>query len=376
MPLSNASGDSPAPGCDANFMPAAASDFMEPSKTTSDKVAAVEQLMHEAMQLAPADRESFIANISDTGIRDEVASLLAADAETVSGIGTAVGDAAARTSEPLAGRLLGHFRILRPLGHGAMGEVYLAEDLKLGRQVALKLLPVEFQHDAERVRWFEREARAAAALNHPNIVIVHEVGESDGRTFIASEFIEGETLAERLSRGAPSVTETAQMGAQIASALAAAHQAGIVHRDLKPANIMLRPDGNLKVLDFGLARLSRPLGAFASGDETETMTVPGRIMGTLSYMSPEQARGEIADARSDLWSLGIVLYECLAGRRPFEAASHSEVIAGILEHDPAPVRSFNRPVPSALSDLGSQLLVKDREQRLGSGDEGWWRLKT
>src|SRR5438128_1990691 len=170
---------------------------MEPFKMTSDRLEAVERLLHEAMQLAPPNRESFIANISDTGIRDEVASLLAADTNTASGIGTVVGEAAALTGQPLAGRLLGHFRILRPLGHGAMGEVYLAEDLKLGRQVALKLLPVEFQHDAERVRWFEREARAAAALNHPNIVIVHEVGESDGRIFIASEFIEGETLAQR-----------------------------------------------------------------------------------------------------------------------------------------------------------------------------------
>src|SRR5262249_14265773 len=159
--------------------------------------------------------------------------------------------------------------------------------------VALKLLPLEFQHDAERVRWFEREARAAAALNQPNIVTVHEIGESDGRIFIASEFIEGETLAQRLARSQLSVAETAQFGIQIASALAAAHTAGIIHRDLKPANIMLRADGNLKVLDFGLARLSRPLGTFTSGDETETRTVPGRIMGTLSYMSPEQARGEL-----------------------------------------------------------------------------------
>src|SRR6267154_1890962 len=209
---------------------------------TSDRLEAVERLLQEVMRLAPSDRASFVANISDTGIRDEVATLLAADADPASGIGAVVGEAAARTVQPLAGRLLGHFRILRPLGHGAMGEVYLAEDLKLGRQVALKLLPVEFQHDAERVRWFEREARAAAALNQPNIVTVHEVGESDGRIFIASEFIEGETLAQRLSRSALSVTETAQVGAQIASALAAAHRAGIVHRDLKPANIMLRPD--------------------------------------------------------------------------------------------------------------------------------------
>jgi serine/threonine protein kinase len=178
-----------------------------------------------------------------------VASLLAAGADPGSGIGSAISEAAALASE-LAGHLIGHFRIIRPLGHGAMGEVYLAEDLKLGRQVALKLLPLEFQHDAERVRWFEREARAAAALNQPNIVTVHEIGESDGRIFIASEFIEGETLAQRLARGELSVAETAQFGIQIASALAAAHAAGIIHRDLKPANIMLRADGKSEGAGF------------------------------------------------------------------------------------------------------------------------------
>lgn len=342
---------------------------------TREQLEVIERLLHEALQLPSSSRASFIASISDAEIRPEVASLLTADGDPGSGIGATISEAAALASEPLAGRLIGHFRIVRPLGHGAMGEVYLAEDLKLGRQVALKFLPLKFQDDAERVRWFEREARAAAALNHPNIMTVHEVGDSDGRIFIASEFIEGETLAQRLARSAPSVTETAQLGAQIASALEAAHAAGIVHRDLKPANVMLRADGSLKVLDFGLARLSRPVGTIASGDETETGTVPGKIIGTLSYMSPEQARGELVDWRSDLWSLGVVLYECLAGRRPFEGASHSQVIAGILEREPAPVRSFNRTVPWPLADLVSQLLMKDPEKRLSRADEVTRKLK-
>src|SRR5262249_15189492 len=160
-----------------------------------------------------------------------------------------------------------------------------------------------------------------------------------------------------------------------ASALAAAHAAGIVHRDLKPANIMLRAGGDVKVLDFGLARLTRPSGAFGESDETETQTVPGRIMGTLSYMSPEQARGEVVDALSDLWSLGVVLYECLAGRRPFEGASHSQVIAGILEREAPAVRSLNRAVPGPLSELIAQLLTKDAERRLGPSDEVARRLK-
>jgi serine/threonine protein kinase len=341
---------------------------------SGDRLESVERLLHEAQQLPASRRTAFLTGISDPEIRQEVESLLAADADEGSGIGSVISEAAALTGQ-LAGRLIGHFRIIRPLGHGAMGEVYRAEDSKLGRPVALKMLPLEFQHDAERVRWFEREARAAAALNHPNIITVHEIGESDGRIFIASELIEGETLAQRLAHGAISVAETSRIGSQIASALAAAHAAGIVHRDLKPANIMLRADGNVKVLDFGLARLSRPPGSFGETDETETQTVPGRIMGTLSYMSPEQARGEVVDARSDLWSLGVVMYECLAGRRPFEGASHSQVIAGILEREAPPVRSFNRAVPGPLSQLISQLLTKDAERRLGPSDEVARRLK-
>src|SRR5262245_11216479 len=219
-------------------------DRREAEEMTRDQLVTIERLLHEALQLPSSTRAAFVTGISDADVRQEVASLLAADADPTSGIGLVIGEAAALATERLAGRLIGHFRIIRPLGHGAMGEVYLAEDLKLGRQVALKLLPLEFQHDAERVRWFEREARAAAALNQPNIVIVHEIGESAGRIFIASEFIDGETLAQRLARSTPSVTETAELGAHIASALAAAHAVGIVHRDLKPDNIMLRADGN------------------------------------------------------------------------------------------------------------------------------------
>jgi len=315
-----------------------------------DELESVERLLQEAQQLPASRRPGFLTGIADPLIRREVESLLAAGAGDESGIGSVVSEAAALTGQ-LAGRCIGHFRIIRPLGHGAMGEVYRADDSKLGRPVALKMLPLEFQHDGDRVRWFEREARAAAALNHPNIITVYEIGESDGRIFIASELIEGETLAQRLRRGALSVAETSRIGSQIASALAAAHAAGIIHRDLKPSNIMLRRDGEVKVLDFGLARLSQPSGGVGEEDETETQIVPGRIIGTLSYMSPEQARGEVVDARSDLWSLGVVLYECLAGRRPFEGASHSEVIARILEAEARAVHSLDRAVPGRLSEL-------------------------
>jgi serine/threonine protein kinase/formylglycine-generating enzyme required for sulfatase activity/dienelactone hydrolase len=337
-----------------------------------DRWGDVERLFHEAMQLKPQERGAFLESIESDDIRGEVASLVASSGDcATSAVGAVIGDAAAAAlSEPLTGSSLGHFRIVRPLGRGAMGEVYLAQDRKLGRQVALKLLPVAFQGDSERVRRFEREARAAAALNHPNIVTVHEVGDWEGQPFIATEFVAGETLGQRLSRGPISTMETLHIADQIAAALAAAHGAGIVHRDLKPANIMLRPDGIVKVVDFGLARLSRPAAEFA-GDEgtTGTMTVPSRIMGTPHYMSPEQARGEVVDARSDLWSLGVVLYESLAGQRPFEAPSQMEVLAAVLSREPAPLRSLTRNVPSGLADLVARLLVKDREQRLSSAAE-------
>src|SRR5437667_3434550 len=258
------------------------------------------------MQVAPGDRAAFVAKIDAADVRAEVASLLAAQSERGgSVIDAVIGEAAqAVLDEPFAGHVLGHFEVVRRIGRGAMGEVYLAQDLKLGRQVALKLLPVAFQRDSERVRRFEREARAAAALNHPNIVTVHEVGEWEGQPFIATEFVEGETLAQRLGRGPLSVAEATPAGAQIAAALAAAHQAGIVHRELKPANIMLRADGTVKVLDFGLARLSQPVSTPAPAGET--LTQAGAVLGTPAYMAPEQWQGKPADARSDIYACGCV----------------------------------------------------------------------
>ena len=231
----------------------------------------------------------------------------------------------------LPGQSLGHFQLIQLLGRGGMGEVYVAYDRILHRRVALKLLPDDFAHDAQRRRRFETEARAAGTLNHTNIVTVFEFGETEGRHFLATELVEGETLEARLTRGSPTATEAIRIAAQVASALASAHAAGVLHRDLKPGNIMLRSDGVAKVLDFGLARFSE---ADREGPTIETRTLEGRVMGTLAYMSPEQVRGQSLDWRTDMWSLGIVLYEMLSGRRPFDGASQADAIGAILTRNP------------------------------------------
>jgi serine/threonine protein kinase len=251
---------------------------------------------------------------------------------------------------------ISHYRILRKLGAGGMGEVYLAEDTALDRRVAPKLLPHEHTHDAERLRRFGQEAKAASALNHPNILTIHEVGEANGRHFIATEFVDGETLRAALRRsGGMDEGEALNVAAQVASALAVAHAAGIVHRDIKPENIMLRPDGYVKVLDFGLAKLTE---AVASQDlETATPTMPfalrtesGVVLGTAQYMSPEQATAKTVDARSDIFSFGAVLYEMVTGQRAFQGASQIEAVAAILNQEP-------KPLPARLSpDLATVIL--------------------
>src|SRR5262245_39458287 len=223
--------------------------------------------------------------------------------------------------EPLpANQLIAHYRLLSPLGAGGMGEVYLAEDTKLGRKVALKLLPAEFSRDAERMRRFEQEARAASALNHPNIITIFEIGEANGERYIATEFIDGQTLRERLNGDRLSQPLALDIAAQIAAALATAHEAGIVHRDIKPENVMLRRDGIVKALDFGLAKLTKQRPAAVDSQAptiAKAHTDPSVVMGTVGYMSPEQARGQEADHRADIFSFGVILYEMLSGRRAF-----------------------------------------------------------
>src|SRR5713226_3778221 len=249
-----------------------------------------------------------------------------------------------------------------------MGEVYLAQDTKLDRKVALKILPAEVASDRNRMNRFVQEAKAASALNHPNIITIHEIDETDSGHFIATEFIDGETLRDHMRRTPMKVAEVLDVVVQIASALSAAHAAGIVHRDIKPENIMVRKDGIVKVLDFGLAKLLERSAPDSVDHEAPTRAVvktdPGVVMGTAIYMSPEQARGISVDARTDIFSLGIVLYEMVAGRLPFEGSTASEVLASILgEKETQPLARYSREVPAELERIVSKALRKNRDQR-------------
>ena len=249
-----------------------------------------------------------------------------------------------------------------------MGEVYLAEDSRLFRKVALKILPPEFTKEPDRLRRFQNEARAASALNHPNILVVHDIGQADQIHFIATEYVDGKTLRTQLSAGRMSVGEALEITIQTISALASAHEAGIVHRDIKPENIMLRPDGYVKVLDFGLAKVTQTSG---STDITEapTITEVGYVMGTVKYMSPEQVRGLLVDARSDIFSVGILLYEMVTGVTPFQGGTRSDLIVAILERDPLPLVNHSPDVPEELEWIVTKMLRKDREDRYQTARE-------
>ena len=259
---------------------------------------------------------------------------------------------------------LGHYRIVKKIGAGGMGEVYLAEDTKLDRKVAIKFLNQEFSRDADKLSRFVQEAKAASALNHPNILTVYEIGETDGKNYIATEFIEGSTLRKHLSqKESISLNTILKIGVQVSEALAAAHQVGIIHRDIKPENIMIRGDGYAKVLDFGLAKLTEKKKSDEISLEGETkalvQTNPGVVMGTVLYMSPEQARGKETDARTDLWSLGVVLYEMLAGKLPFQGETVNHTVVAILEKEPLLLEN----VPDELQRIVRKALSKEKEMR-------------
>jgi len=268
----------------------------------------------------------------------------------------------------MVSQVLSHYKILHKIGAGGMGEVYLAEDKTLRRQVALKLLPANLTGDRERLRRFQQEARAASALNHPNILTIHEVDQADGFHFIVTEFIEGKTLRTLLKESQLELPALLDVIIQVASALAAAHAKGIVHRDIKPENVMVRDDGYVKVLDFGLAKLTEPETSDPSSS-TWVDTTPGVLMGTVQYMSPEQVRGNEIDARTDIWSLGVVLYEAVSQQPLHQARSTGDVMVSILEREPAPLTSRVPDAPAELERIVHKCLRKDPEARYQSAEE-------
>ncbi|HEV2914139.1 MAG TPA: protein kinase [Pyrinomonadaceae bacterium] len=270
-----------------------------------------------------------------------------------------------------AGTRLGRYEIRSSIGKGGMGEVYLAQDSQLERTVALKILPPEVASDQQRMHRFVREGKATAALSHPNIAHIYEIGEADGMTFIAMEYVEGQTLRQYMKSTRIRLDDALDIAVQVASALAEAHEAGIVHRDIKPENIMLRPDGYVKLLDFGLAKLIEKHGPSApnSLDEAPTLLIhtnPGVLMGTVTYMSPEQARGLEVDGRTDIWSLGVVLYEMVAGRVPFTGVTTTDMLVSILEHRPRKLSRLVQQIPIDLDRIISKAMAKRRESRYKS----------
>ncbi len=267
-----------------------------------------------------------------------------------------------------AGTRLGPYEVLALLGSGAMGEVYRARDSRLNREVAVKTLPPSFALDPERQRRFEHEARAAGHLNHPNIMAIYDVGSSDGVPFVVAELLQGETLRTRLKSGSLPISRAIDYGLQIARGLAAAHEHGIIHRDLKPENLFVTKDGRVKILDFGLAKLTHPeTRARGEGDSLAgSLTETGAIVGTAGYMAPEQVRGEKTDHRADLFALGAILYEMVSGQRAFHGDSSVATLYAIMNDEPPLPSSLGRPVPPALERLIAHSLEKHAEARFQS----------
>jgi eukaryotic-like serine/threonine-protein kinase len=333
----------------------------------------INDLFQSATECAPEQRAVFLEEAcrGDESLRREVESLIACYERAEDFIESPAFEVAPELltndrTGAMVGELIGHYRIESLIGVGGMGEVYLARDERLARKVALKFLPERLTADKMQLSRFKSEARAASALNHPNILTVYEVGAEGNRHFIATEFIRGVTLRASLARGRMNVHDALEVTVQVASALSAAHEAGVVHRDIKPENIMLRPDGYVKVLDFGIAKLTEQQPASDDhGVATTTLlqTHPGLVLGTARYMSPEQTRGQSADARSDIWSLGVLIYEMVGGVPPFSGATSSDCIASVLKTEAPPLPSVAPGVPMELQTIVQKALRKNRDER-------------
>jgi hypothetical protein len=345
---------------------------------TPERWQQVAEVLQAALDRAAPERAAFLERVcgDDAELQSEASSLVtaynaAADFIEEPAIAQDAHVILGDRSLDHIGRQIGPYKIIERLGGGGMGEVYLAQDARLDRLVALKVLPAYFVSDQTRLLRFQREARAASALNHPNIITIHEVGELDGVHFIATEFIDGRTIRELIAGDALSLTDVLDIGAQVSSALAAAHAAGIVHRDIKPENIMRRGDGIVKVLDFGIAKLVEQTPSDLPVI-TRAQTETGLVLGTVGYMSPEQARGLAVDERTDIWSLGVVLYEMLVYRAPFTSATRMDTMVAILEREPAPLLLPNDNSLLALHRLQNLLaktLRKERTERYQTSAE-------
>ncbi|MBA3633912.1 MAG: protein kinase [Acidobacteria bacterium] len=334
----------------------------------------VRKIFDDALRQKPEERARFVNEVcgGDKTLFREVESLLSSLGSAESFMETpAVAKVAdvieIETKKLETGRCFGHYEIIEQIGAGGMGEVYLAKDKKLDRQVAVKILNEEFSRHESNLNRFIREAKAASSLNHPNILIIHEIGEYENTHYIISEFIEGKTLRQIIEKSSLNLPEALDIFTQIAGALAAAHIAHIVHRDIKPENIIVRSDGYVKILDFGLAKLVEQKNKSLIGLEDATAkqneTAIGLIMGTVNYMSPEQAKGERIDARTDIFSLGVVIYEMIAGKTPFAGDSMSETFANLINKEPQPLARFTANVPDELQRIVSKMLRKNREER-------------
>jgi serine/threonine protein kinase/Tol biopolymer transport system component len=344
----------------------------------SDRQRQITSIFHSAIEREGTERRAFLDGAcgDDDALRREVESLINSHQNAGSLLDAPAYERGAELlagehQADLAGTKLGRYRIVRLLGAGGMGEVYFAEDTQLGRNLALKLLSRRLTEDPTLVARFRQEARAASTLNHPNIVTIYEVGEFEGTHFIATEFVEGVTLREVIARHPLEISVALDIAMQVASALSKAHGAGVVHRDIKPENVMVDAEGHAKVLDFGIAKLTEQ--SSTAGQEAPTIlrveTSPGAVVGTAHYMSPEQARGLGVDSRTDIFSLGVLLYEMLAGRQPFEGETSTDVMAAIIKKEPPPLARYNREVTEALDLVVQKALAKDRDERYQTAKE-------